>query len=113
MAPLLGGARRSTPAVDRMSISPAAVSVSDRTAVVFTQAAAPAVVCSTCPDVPAVVMCPVDGSTFVTHVGVPPVLSSIWPDVPMARHVGRPTLDATSTAPLVGMLHDGAELAEL
>src|SRR3990167_5555802 len=82
-APLVGCANRSTPAVDRISISPAAVSVSARTAVVFTHAAAPTVVCS------------------------------IWPDVPMARHVGRPTLDATNTAPLVGILHDGAELAEL
>src|SRR3990167_5632620 len=40
-APLVGCANRSTPAVDRISISPAAVSVSARTAVVFTHAAAP------------------------------------------------------------------------
>ena len=45
----------------------------------------------------------------VVQVGVPPVLSRVCPDVPIARHTGTPRLDATSIAPLVGILHAGID----
>src|SRR3990167_860921 len=47
---------------------------------------------------------PAEPAAGVVHVGVPPVLSSVCPDVPIARQTGVPTLEATSMAPLVGML---------
>src|SRR3990167_9154098 len=68
--------------IKTVPLEPADEPIAPGMVVEFTQAAVPAVVCRTCPDVPAVVMCPVLGSgvpvrsDWFTQVAAPALVCS-------------------------------------